>query len=458
MSLSALRAAAEAPTQVALIDDQGALTYAALGATVRGVMKDLRERGVRGEPGQRVALVARPARADLLALFALLELGVAPLLIHPRLTTAERAAVYSQTRVDLALDLEAEPLRGAPMDGAAPLPADDGRPGAVVFTSGSTGRPKGVVLSRAALVASAAASAANLGWEDEDRWLLCMPLAHVGGLALVLRCLLARRTIVIAPPGRFDPQALDMLLRRERVTLLSLVPTMLQRLLALPGWAPPASLRALLLGGAPAPGTVVEAAVDRGVPLLTTYGLTEAGSQVTTQRYGRAAYPGQGAGPPLPGVAIDIREGRVALRGRVLLSGYLDDPRPALGADGSFLTSDLGRLDEEGRLHLLGRVDDLIITGGENVFPIEVEDTLLRCPGVAAACVFGVADPLFGQVVAAALVGEVSFTALRTFCQTLAPHRRPRRVALLPELALLPNGKVDRAATATAAAPHLRPL
>src|SRR6185437_8373891 len=173
-----------------------------------------------------------------------------------------------------------------------------------VYTSGTTGRPKGAVLSRRAFVASAAASAANLGWRDDDRWLVCMPLAHVGGLSILTRCLAAGRTVVLEP--RFDPDAVLAAIDRERVTLLSVVPTMLTALLERPAASALSRLRALLLGGAAAPFSLLETCARRGIPALATYGLTEACSQVTVQRLAQPLRAVPGSGQPLPGVEIRI--------------------------------------------------------------------------------------------------------------------------------------------------------
>jgi O-succinylbenzoic acid--CoA ligase len=219
-----------------------------------------------------------------------------------------------------------------------------------------------------------------------------------------------------------------------------------------------------LLGGSAAPPALLDEAATRRVPVLTTYGLTEACSQVTVQRYGTRPSPAQGAGHPLAGVSVRIAGGVIQVKGDVLLSGYLAAGSGAdpIGPDGWLVTGDLGELDEYGRLHVLARRTDLIVTGGENVYPAEVEQVLTQASGIAAACVFGVADEEWGQTVAAALVaspapptdGELSaFIAGR-----LAPHKRPRSIAYLRELPLTAAGKLDRAAVARSAAGHLRRL
>ena len=466
MKLSILRAAAEAPGRTALVHRGETLSFADLAAEVRAAIGWLRRRGVdpltpKGAK-QRAALPGDSTREALVLVYALAELGVPMVLLHPRSTAAERRRTLAATGTGIFLDPADLRLRPeVDPEPFEPLAIDPERPLAIVRTSGTAGPPKGVVLSRRAFAAAAQASAENLGWRGDDRWLLSLPVAHVGGLSILTRCLIARRTAVAEPLPRFAAAAAARLVERRRITLLSLVPTMLRRLLDLDGWRPPAHLRAILVGGAAVPPALLERAGRRGWPVLLTYGLTEACSQVATQRYGTAPRSGRGA-EPLPGVEVRIRGGVIELRGPSLLSGYLPPPaEPVVTDDGWLCTGDLGELDAEGRLHVLGRADEVIVTGGENVHPREVERALLEHPAITAACVFGVDDDEWGQAVAAALVADpppgdrelLSFLAER-----LAPHRRPRWVAFLDALPATASGKEDRRLAARRAAPHLRPL
>jgi O-succinylbenzoic acid--CoA ligase len=475
-TLSLFDAAAEAPEAPALLHGGEVLTYAALADRAAAVLGGLRGQGLLPADGRPVAVVGTAEPRTIVLLLALFAAGVPVALLHPRLTAKERAALA----VDCAAAWVADESFAPPTDASGhalgsvwPRVPDDERPLVIIYTSGTTGRPKGAVLSRAAFVAAAAASAANLDWLPDDRWLLCLPLSHIGGLSILTRCLLARKTVVLGAPG--DAQALAGLLAGQRVTLASLVPTQLARLLAISDggrpWSPPPHLRAVLLGGAPASPALVHEAARRGVPVRTTYGLTEACSQVTTQT-GDDRGLAPGAGPPLPGVEVRIvgageageaGEGEIQIRGPSLFSGYLGAPSPFLPG-GWFPTGDIGRLDERGRLHVLSRRSDLIVTGGENVYPAEVEQALEALPGVRAACVFGVPDELWGQKVAAALVldreeGADVATVAAGLAEQLAPHKRPRLYARVPALLYLPGGaKLDRRATAAAAAPHLMAL
>jgi len=321
---------------------------------------------------------------------------------------------------------------------------------AIIHTSGTTGSPRGAVLTRAALLASARASAANLGWVYNDCWLACMPLARVGGLSILTRCLAARRKVALA---EFDVERFPGLVEVERVTLASLVPTMLARVLdAHPGWTPPDRLRAVLVGGAAAPARLLERAASRRVPVVITYGLTETCSQVAATPYAqRFAAAASGAGRPLPGAEIRIVDGRIEVRGPMCMAGYWGEP--PLAPEAWLDTGDLGAIDERGFLHVNARRGDLIVTGGENVYPAEVERELERCPGVAAAAVFGIADDTWGQTVAAALVLDPerapSDDELRAWARMrLAPHKRPRHICRVARLPQTPAGKLDRDALA----------
>jgi O-succinylbenzoic acid--CoA ligase len=375
----------------------------------------------------------------LITLYALLEMRVPALPIHPKLTAPERTALAA----------------------AAARAGRVAHPGAaaIIFTSGTTGEPRGTVLTRAGLLASAAASATNLGWRRDDAWLLCMPVARVGGLSIVTRCLAARRCVVLA--REFDAGLFPERVAAQRITLVSMVPTMLTRVLdAHPDWKPPAHLRCVLLGGAMASPRLLRRAADRHLPIVVTYGLTETSSQVVATPYAARFAPAEcGAGVPLPGLGVRVDQGRILVRGPTLMAGYWNEA--PLGRDAWIDTGDLGEIDAAGCLHVHARRADLIVTGGENAYPAEVERMLEAFPGIAAAGVFGVPDEVWGHTVAAALVAECkppTDAALIEYVNTrLAPHKRPRHVCYLARLPHAPSGKLDRRALADVA-PLLRPL
>jgi O-succinylbenzoic acid--CoA ligase len=294
-----------------------------------------------------------------------------------------------------------------------------------------------------------------------DRWLACLPLYHVGGLAVLFRsCLYG--TAVVLHDG-FDTAAVRRSLRDDDVTLVSLVPTMLSRLLheGLTGDDAPV-LRLILLGGATAPPALLAEALAARLPVAVTYGLTEAASQVATLLPdGMARKPGS-AGRPLlftTVTAVDDngRElppgeaGEIVVRGPMIMAGYYRD-EPATAAtlrDGRLYTGDIGYLDTDGDLWLLDRRADLIVTGGENVYPAEVERVLREHPAVALAAVVGLPHPDWGQQVAAAVVlrspGAATADELLTHCRArLAGFKRPRQLVISDELPQTASGKIQR--------------
>jgi O-succinylbenzoic acid--CoA ligase len=412
-TLSVRAAAAEVPDALALVTADARLTYAELAAAV-----------ARAPIGDGpVELTAVPSIETVVAILAALE-ARRPLILHlPRLPEAQRAR-------------QAELARAAPPPGGTL---------AVIFTSGSTGAPRPIALSRRAALGAAAASAAHLGWRDDDAWLLCLPLAHVSGLAIVVRCLAARRPIALATDGQ--PAAIAAAAAAGRATLASLVPAQLAALLDDPAGAaalPP--LRAALLGGAAAPRALREAAAARGVRFLTTYGMTETWGQVVTAPLARAGVVDDAVGVPLPGVTIAA--GTHAAPAPIAIRGPMC-PAP----DTAITTADLGFLDAAGALHVTGRADDVIITGGENVHPLAVEEALAAAPGVVEACVVGVPDPRWGQRVVAAVVlapGAALEPVVAHADRALAPHQRPRGWRVVARLPRTATGKLDRRAALAA--------
>jgi o-succinylbenzoate---CoA ligase len=438
-------------TDEALVDAEGALSYAEIAALARARLDVFRDSGL--SEGAPVAVVGAPTRDRVVDVLAAVELGAPLVMLHPRATASEREAIVARTRPRLVVD-EAGLVRvrawaGAPhVEGAL----------AILHTSGTSGVPKAAVLSRRAFIASAWASAARLPLSPGDRWLLAMPLAHVGGLSIVSRSLVTGSSVALAGP--FEAARVLDAIAVMRPTHVSLVPTMLDRLLDL-GLERSPSLRAILLGGAACPERTLARALARGLPIRTTYGLTEACSQVTTARVDvRGAH--DGSGEPLPGVELRIGAAdAIQVRGPTLFDGYLGEPSP-FSEGGWFETGDLGRLDERGRLHVLARRSDLIVTGGENVYPAEVEAALERMPGVRAACVFGTPDERWGQRVSAALVLDDPAVDPRgllvSLREVIAPFKLPKAVAVLESLVLHASGKLDREGTAKAAGARLRDL
>ncbi len=340
---------------------------------------------------------------------------------------------------------EAEEGWGAGAQHGDTHPALFSNPHTLVPTSGTSGRPKIVVLTRDNVAAAVAASQARLGNVAGDRWLLALPLHHVGGLSVLWRSVAAGGAVLLH--DRFDAERVAGALRTGEATIASLVPTMLHRVLAAdPGPYPPATV---LLGGAAAPRRLVERGLAAGLAVLATYGLTEACSQVATVAPGEERHALGTVGRPLDGLDVTITEdGRIAVTGPQVSPGYAGEPPRR----GPLVTNDVGRFDDEGRLVVLGRADDVIVTGGENVWPQRVEDALREHPGVADVAVHGMPDAEWGERVAAAYVGEAAPDELAAWARDrLAGHEVPRlwqRAARLPRTE---SGKVDKARLAALA-------
>lgn len=405
---------------MAIEDGLGPVTYGELRAGAARAARRLGALGVGA--GDRVATTLPAGRAFAELLHGVPLLGAALVPVNTRLTAAERAAQAGE-----ALLVEA-PLTGPEADVPLRPGPDPGATHTVLFTSGTTGAPKPVELTWANHVASAEAAGARVPLREGDRWLCVLPLFHVGGLAILVRCLLAGATAVIHE--RFDPEAASAAL--SGCTHASLVPTMLRRMEvgATPG------LRAVLLGGGPVPPDLL----GSPLPLMPTYGMTETASQVVT------AEPGESAGCPLPGVEIAIADaGEILVRGPMVAPG-------SLAPDGWLHTGDRGRLDDEGRLHVEGRLKDVIVTGGENVSAAEVEEVLLSHPGVEDAAVIARPDPEWGEAVIAFAAGAARPGDLERFCrERLAPFKVPKSITLLDAIPRTPLGKADRARLAALA-------
>ena len=267
------------------------------------------------------------------------------------------------------------------------------RPATVIFTSGSTGAPKAALHTFGNHYYSALGSNANIALAPGDRWLHSLPLYHVGGLSILFRCLLAGAAVTLPQPDAPLAEAI------ADATHASLVSTQLLRLLR-EGVFDPGGLRAILLGGGRIPVPLVEEAAGRGLPVHTSYGLTEMASQVTATPPGASREELRTSGRPLPHREISISEdGEVLVRGKTLFAGYVEGEaviRP-LDADGWFHTGDLGELDAEGYLRVRGRKDNLFVSGGENIQPEEIEEALCRLEGVEEAVVVPVPDTEFGS-------------------------------------------------------------
>jgi O-succinylbenzoic acid--CoA ligase len=425
------------PERTALIAEGAAVTYAELEAEATWVARRLAAEGVRR--GSTAALTMHPRREQVVLAHALMKVGAALLPLSPRLTEAERAAIIAAVEPMIDLDdpgLLTQTEADLPMLGEHDTDAIC----AYVLSSGSTGAPKPIGLTYGNFLWSAMGGAFNIGVDPADRWLCCLPLSHIAGLSIVMRSAIQGTTAVVH--DGFDVERVAHALAEEQISVVSLVTTQLSRLLE--AEADLSGPRAILVGGGPVPEAILAEALGRGATVVQTYGLTETCSQVTTLAPEDAQRKLGSAGRPLLTSHIRIRGGEILVQGPTVAPGRADD-------SGWLHTGDLGYIDEEGFLYVRDRIDDMIVTGGENVVPSEVEEVLLSHPAVEDAAVVGREDPEWQQAVTAVVVlvpgVEVSTDELRHHCAaTLAGYKVPKRVELAAALPRTPSGKLMRRA------------
>jgi O-succinylbenzoic acid--CoA ligase len=425
------------PERTALIADGAEVTYAELEAEANWVARRLYAHGVRR--GSTAALTMHPRREQVVLTHALMKVGAALLPLSPRLTEAERTGIVEVTEPMVDLDdpgLLTQTEADMPMLGEH----DTDDVCAYVLSSGSTGTPKPIGLTYGNFLWSAMGGAYNIGVDPADRWLCCMPLSHIAGLSIVIRSAIYGTTAVVH--DGFEVERVARSLTEDGITVVSLVTTMLSRLLD--AGADLSGPRAILVGGGPVPESILATALDRGATVVQTYGLTETCSQITTLAPEDALRKLGSAGRPLLSSHVRIRDGEILIQGPTVAPGRYDE-------SGWLHTGDLGHIDEEGFLYVSDRIDDMIVTGGENVVPSEVEEVLLAHPAVVEAAVVGREDPEWQQAVTAVVVlaadVEVTPDELRHHCAaTLAGYKVPKRVELAAALPRTPSGKLMRRA------------
>lgn len=446
-----LAGARQAPNRPALHSAQGVRTYAELAATARRGAARLRAEGLAA--GQ-IAAIAGTASELAHAAVACSAAGCGLLPLDPHSAEARWPALAElggrhlrrlPAAVPAPLPAAEEDANADTATGAAPPPAI----ALVIATSGSEGAPKAVMLTPGNLDAAARAAHERLPLGAGDIWLGCLPLQHIGGLSILYRCLRAGATLL--QHEGFDAAAVHDDLRRHPVTHISLVPAMLARLLDASDAPPPPTLRHALIGGAALSRPLFERAMAAGWPLRPSWGMSESAAQAATLADPAADWREGEVGTPLPGFACRIGDdGRVRLRGPQVMAGYLNPdlaPGRGLDADGWLPTADLGRLDAAGRLTILGRADDVFVSGGVNVHPSEVESCLAACPGVADVAVTALPDPVWGDALVALIVGSAASAAVRDWGRRhLASAQRPRRVLRVDRLPRNAMGKIERAA------------
>jgi len=355
---------------------------------------------------------------------------------------------------------EVQSFRSVEPEPVEPVDWEFDDPQLMVFTSGSTGDPKAVVLTMGNMLASATASGFRLGVDPDDRWLLTLALYHVGGLAPVLRSTLYGTAVVLR--SGFDPGTVADDIERYDISVVSLVPTMLSEMLERRGTLSD-SLRAVLLGGAPAPKSLIERCRNYSIPVFPTYGMTETASQIATARPQQAFDRDGTVGRPLLWTELTLvdddgqpvesgQRGEIVVSGPTVTAGYYGDVDANVDAfcEHGLRTGDVGYTDEQGYLYVLNRLDDRIISGGENIDPGEIVELLRSHPEVDEAAVVGIPDETWGERVAALVVPKretLSEESVETFCrERLAGYKLPRLIAVTNALPRTASGTIKRPA------------
>ncbi len=459
------RQAATRPGHTAVLVGDRAISFAALAARVGQTAARLDGAGAE----KKVGFVLGNGLPLVELVLACLRSGRTAVLFDPRLGEAELRRLADATDVPtMVCGVDLQETTRAVAAGRSVLLWEDlcakaARPTAapgidlsseavVIFSSGTGGRSRPISLTAGNFLWSALSGAARLGSHPDDRWLACLPMSHVGGLSILLRSILLGTTMILHE--RFDVGAVRRSLSEEGTSLVSLVPTTLARLLE--GEAPIGAprLRCALIGGAGASMETLEKARSQGLEVCPTYGATETCSQIATLAPGEDFVEAGFVGAPLLHTSVRVAgpSGEILAHGQeVTLEIFGPTVSPsAAGEGGWFRSGDVGRLDDAGRLTVLGRRDDVIVTGGENVSPSEVEAVLLGIDTIAEVAVGPVSDPRWGQAVAAWVVPaagcSVELEAVRESCAPLlAPHKRPQRLTVMDALPRTALGKVRRA-------------
>jgi len=333
-------------------------------------------------------------------------------------------------------------------------------PLAIIHTSGTTGKPKGIVLTYGNFWWNAVGSALNIGATPQDIWLACMPLFHVGGMSIIIRSVIYGSSILLHEG--FDPESVNYDIEKHDVTLLSVVSTMLRRMIdSRNGVRYKSRLRCVLLGGGPIQPDLVLEALNMGLPVAPTYGMTETTSQIATMPPSEVRSRPSSSGRPIMPAVLKVfdenrgylgpnQEGEIVVEAPMLFSGYWDPKAGILPREsGEFRTGDYGYIDDNGFLYVIDRRDDLIVSGGENISPVEVESVLMSHPEIDDACVTAVADQEWGQIPVASVKlkagSSLTEEEVISYCKSLlASYKAPKRVIFVESVPRNAAGKLLR--------------
>ncbi|MBM6618054.1 o-succinylbenzoate--CoA ligase [Bacillus suaedaesalsae] len=463
------------PDRVALQKDNQQLTFQQLHENVSIITKKLHCLGIKKDA--RVAILAPNSIQMVELLHACKYIGVITVLLNTRLTTHELVWQIEDADVEAVFaDGNYFDLLGDSSANVIPLevlnetqPKEDGlciqtefelgKPDTIMYTSGTTGSPKGVIHTYGNHYYSAVGSALNLGLHHHDVWLACVPFFHVSGLSILMKSVIYGMKVIIHEG--FDPKVINHSIQTENVTMISLVSTMLQQVLTdlkESNQTYPEALRCVLLGGGPAPKSLLERSKELGIPVYQTYGMTETASQIVTLSPEYSLTKLGSAGKPLFHSQVKImnegkmqeslQPGEIVVKGPTVTSGYYKREEATLASiqDGWLSTGDIGYLDEDGFLFVLDRRKDLIISGGENIYPAEIESVLLSHLSIQEAGVIGKDDDRWGQVPVAFVVATgITESEVKKYClERLAKYKVPAEVRFVTELPRNATNKLQR--------------
>lgn len=453
LTLSPVHQAALAfPQQTAIKLAGQNIRYSELSQRVIALGQQLRAAGIaEGEP---LACIAVNNLQMICLYWACIDIGAIFFPISPRFPLAQIQGLIDEHQIRYVWRAEISDLQNCSqlaldfnrLSNELAQPVDVTRPANVILTSGSSGFPKAAVHCLANHIANAEGARSLIALEQGDAWLLSLPLFHIGGLAILNRCALVGATVVMPDQAL----SLSQQINQDKLTHLSLVPAQLSKLLADTS-SKLITIKALLLGGGAVSLDLLAELKLRNIASYTSYGMTEMSSQITT---GRALSDGS-SGKLLPKRELKIEDRVIWVRGECLFMGYLTDKgiEKPLDADGWFYTKDRGEWDENGNLHILGRVDNMFICGGENIQPEEIEAALKQHPQIDDAIVFAIPDAQFGNLPAAILRGSLTHLTesianeLELFlADKIARFKRPRQYYVWPENHEQAGLKVNRKA------------